>query len=68
MSRAGETVARSTMPGAAAVAIDDTGETKKVGAPVFSDRALTGKPVTPLSPPPRHLHQVQTESSVPIRP
>jgi len=56
------------MPGAAAVAIDDTGETKKVGAPVFSDRALTGKPVTPLSPPPRHLHQVQTESSVPIRP
>jgi hypothetical protein len=32
----------------------DTGETKKAAQRLFGNQALTVKPVTPLSPPPRH--------------
>jgi DNA-binding response OmpR family regulator len=39
------------------------GETKKAAQRLFGNQALTVKPVTPLSPPPRHLHQVRTDAS-----
>jgi hypothetical protein len=69
-SRAGETVAPST----------DTRRTRCSGDPGFSvHQVATGSlndvrqcspaTVIPLSPPPpRHLHQVQTDASVTIRP
>jgi hypothetical protein len=43
-----------------------TGETKKAAQRLFGNQALTLRPVTPLSPPPRHL-QAKTDASVPIR-
>jgi hypothetical protein len=44
-----------------------TRETKKTVQRLFGNQALTVKPVTPLSPPLRHL-QAKTDASVTIRP
>ena len=58
---------RQGRPARALQRVGATGETKKAAQRLFGNQALTVIPVTPLSPPPRHL-QAKTDASVPIRP